>query len=232
MQADHFHCPVCGQKRRPEDRRSGRILPQLITQGLRRRAPGWEPDRPVCRYCVAESKAEYLESMLMESGSPASVPDQSVLDSVRRDGLMTASLEQESPVDRLTWQQKLSQRTAALAGSWRLPFLILLFLVTWIGLNLIYRPFAPFPVIVFAVISAVLASLAALQAPLILDSQRLQQEMDRQRSQTDYRLNLTAELEIRYLDQKTDLILQRQEELLEELRELRSALGREESSPG
>lgn len=48
-------------------------------------------------------------------------------------------------------------------------------------LNVAGRPFGPYPVIVFAVISAVLGSIAALQGPMILSAQRRASERDRLR---------------------------------------------------
>ena len=99
-----------------------------------------------------------------------------------------------------------------------------MFLAFWISFNVLLQPYEPYPVIILAVISAVLGSLAALQGPIILMSQRRQARLDRLRAENDYRLNLKAELEIRYLSEEmthflkttrhypTQLHLNRQEE--------------------
>jgi uncharacterized membrane protein len=52
--------------------------------------------------------------------------------------------------------------------------------------------------------------LAAIQAPVIMMSQKRQDEKDRQRSFNDYRVNLKAELEIRHLHEKIDYLISRQ----------------------
>jgi len=53
----------------------------------------------------------------------------------------------------------------------------------------------------------VLSALAGLQAPIILMSQNRQDAKDRLRSEYDYRINLKAEMEIRHLHEKLDLLL-------------------------
>ena len=72
----------------------------------------------------------------------------------------------------------------------------------------------PFPMIIFGVISAVLATLAALYGPFILMSQRSMQERDRIRAEGDYQINLKAELEIQYLSEMVEKVLLNQEALL------------------
>jgi uncharacterized membrane protein len=60
----------------------------------------------------------------------------------------------------------------------------------------------------------VLSCIAALQAPIIMMSQNRKDEKDRKRSENDYLINLKAELEIRGLNQKVDLLLEEQITLL------------------
>jgi uncharacterized membrane protein len=60
----------------------------------------------------------------------------------------------------------------------------------------------------------ILSCIAALQAPIIMMSQNRQEEKARQRSENDYLINLKAELEIRSLHQKIDLLLEDQIKIL------------------
>jgi uncharacterized membrane protein len=53
----------------------------------------------------------------------------------------------------------------------------------------------------------ILSCIAALQAPIIMMSQNRQEEKDRMRSENDYLINLKAEIGIRSLHQKMDLLL-------------------------
>ena len=84
------------------------------------------------------------------------------------------------------------------------------FLLLWIALNafiLLNKGFDPYP---FILLNLILSCLAALQAPVIMMSQNRQEEKDRQRAQNDYLINLKAELEIRSLHQKFDLVIEEQ----------------------
>ena len=65
----------------------------------------------------------------------------------------------------------------------------------------------------------ILSTIAALQAPIIMMSQNRQEEKDRIRSENDYMINMKAELEIRSLNQKIDLLLEEQIKILFESQE-------------
>ena len=69
------------------------------------------------------------------------------------------------------------------------------------------KRFDPYP---FSLMNLVLSCIAASQAPIIMMSQNRQEEKDRTRNENDYRVNLKAEVEIRTLHQKIDLLIQEQ----------------------
>jgi uncharacterized membrane protein len=79
------------------------------------------------------------------------------------------------------------------------------------------QPFDPYP---YILLNLVLSCLAALQAPIIMMSQKRLEAKDRLRSESDYRVNLKAELEIRHLHEKVDHILTRQWDRLAEIQEI------------
>lgn len=81
--------------------------------------------------------------------------------------------------------------------------------------------FDPYP---FILLNLVLSCLAAVQAPIIMMSQRRREAKDRLRSLNDYRVNLKAELEIRNLHEKVDHLITRQWERLAEIQELQIEL--------
>lgn len=69
-----------------------------------------------------------------------------------------------------------------------------------------------------------LSCIAAIQAPIIMMSQNLQEAKDRIRSQHDYQVNLKAELEIRHLHEKIDHLLSHQWERLVQIQEIQLEL--------
>ena len=118
------------------------------------------------------------------------------------------------PKEILTRGQKISDKVARFGGSWAfiISFFIILFL--WIMFNTIAPigdDFDPYP---FILMNLILSCIAALQAPIIMMSQNRQEEKDRKRSENDYLINLKAELEIRALNQKIDLLLEEQIKIL------------------
>ncbi len=81
--------------------------------------------------------------------------------------------------------------------------------------------FDPYP---YILLNLVLSCLAAIQAPIIMMSQKRQEAKDRLRSENDYRVNLKAELEIRHLHEKIDHIVTRQWERLAEIQQIQLEL--------
>ncbi|MCX6318096.1 MAG: DUF1003 domain-containing protein [Bacteroidetes bacterium] len=118
------------------------------------------------------------------------------------------------PKDMLTKGQKISDKVARFGGSWNFIIWFFLILIGWIIFNAAVTKryqFDPYP---FILMNLVLSCIAALQAPVIMMSQNRQEEKDRQRSENDYLVNLKAELEVRSLHQKVDLLLEEQIKVL------------------
>ncbi|MCB0776910.1 MAG: DUF1003 domain-containing protein [Chitinophagaceae bacterium] len=121
------------------------------------------------------------------------------------------------PTELLTRGQKVSDKVARFGGSWKFIILFAFILTIWIIYNTLTPgkdAFDPYP---FILMNLVLSCIAALQAPIIMMSQNRQEEKDRQRSQNDYLINLKAELEIRSLHQKMDLLLEEQIKSIHEI---------------
>jgi uncharacterized membrane protein len=120
------------------------------------------------------------------------------------------------PDETLTKGQKISDNVAKFGGSWRFIIIFGIVLTLWIIFNVIAIgrfKFDPYP---FILMNLILSCIAALQAPIIMMSQNRQEEKDRIRSENDYLINLKAELEIRSLHQKMDLLLEDQIKALTE----------------
>ena len=107
---------------------------------------------------------------------------------------------------------------SAAAGPSSASFFVVL--VVWMAFNVWAATrdvFDPYP---FILLNLVLSCLAAIQAPIIMMSQKRQEAKDRLRSENDYRVNLKAELEIRHLHEKIDHLINRQWERLAEIQQI------------
>lgn len=107
--------------------------------------------------------------------------------------------------DKLTRGQSIADQVAATMGSWRFIIIQSSILIAWIALNIaaFVQHWDPYP---FILLNLALSFQAAYAAPFIMMSQNRQQDIDRQKAENDYQVNVKAELEIELLHQKLDLL--------------------------
>lgn len=119
---------------------------------------------------------------------------------------------------KYTLGQKAADKIAGFAGSWAFIFAFVGVLLTWMVINIIMasNAFDPYP---FILLNLVLSCVAAIQAPLIMMSQNRQEQKDRTRAENDYKVNLKTEIMIEDLHDKLNKILERQEEILNHIKE-------------
>jgi uncharacterized membrane protein len=116
---------------------------------------------------------------------------------------------------------KVADRVASFGGSWWFIFLFLFLMAVWIVANSFYKSFDPFP---FILLNLILSTIAALQAPVIMMSQNRKEAKDRQRAVNDYLINVKAEIEVRNLHQKLDLLIADQMKTLFEIQKMQMDL--------
>jgi uncharacterized membrane protein len=87
--------------------------------------------------------------------------------------------------EQATFGERMADKMAAGAGSWKFIIFFCLLMAVWIGFNAYMgaHAFDPFP---FILLNLTLSTLAALQAPVILMSQNRQASKDRAVAQNDY----------------------------------------------
>ncbi len=111
-------------------------------------------------------------------------------------------------IENLTNGEKISDKVARFGGSWKFIISFFIILILWIAFNAIAIGTYRFDAYPFILMNLILSCLAALQAPIIMMSQNRQEQKDRIRSENDYLINLKAEMQIRSLNQKIDLLLE------------------------
>lgn len=107
--------------------------------------------------------------------------------------------------DRTFWE-RLADTVADVGGSWTFIGVFSCVLIGWAALNLLLArvsaAFDPYP---FIFLNLMLSAVAALQAPVIMMSQKRQAVRDRLAAEHDYTVNLRAELEIMRLHDRLQL---------------------------
>jgi uncharacterized membrane protein len=216
---DLYKCVVCGTKRpRSEMVAIDGLRPEFVAL-IRQDAPDMPADGVICHDDLLKYRHRYVADMLLKEKSELSALDKSVIASIAGKGTLTENVDSVFD-EKLTLGDRWADRIATFGGSWAFIGSFAAVMAAWIVLNLsslIATPFDPYP---FILLNLVLSCLAAVQAPLIMMSQRRQETKDRLRSQNDYRVNLKAELEIRLLHEKLDHLLLRQWERLAEIQQI------------
>ena len=130
-------------------------------------------------------------------------------------------------LDQTTFGEALADRVAAFGGSWTFILVFVAVLIGWVALNtgaLGAHAFDPYP---YIFLNLMLSMLAAVQAPIIMMSQNRQAAKDRAQADSDYQVNLKAEMEIMALHDKLDALrVDRLEALLLQQAEQIAALRR------
>lgn len=153
------------------------------------------------------------ESSLLSGDKQLLKLQQIVKQTIDEEKLIVENLLNE-PKEILTKGQGISDKVARFGGSWNFIISFAVLLLVWILINTLTPTgveFDPYP---FILMNLLLSALAALQAPIIMMSQNRKEEKDRKRNENDYLINLKAELEIRGLHQKIDLLLEEQIKIL------------------
>ena len=132
-----------------------------------------------------------------------------VQDTIKEEQLIINNLL-HPPKEIITRGQSVSDKVARFGGSWKFIIMFGIILAVWIAFNVLAPKDADFDPYPFILMNLILSCVAALQAPIIMMSQNRQEEKDRMRSENDYLINLKAEMEIRSLHQKMDLLLEEQ----------------------
>jgi uncharacterized membrane protein len=211
------HCAICGQETQ-EPLALGLIRP-AIAQAMLAAHPSLTADSVVCHKHVIPYRSRYVEDMLERERGELSDLEKQVLESMTREQTVSQNVE-ETYEDKRTFGERAADMVADFGGSWNFIGLFTLVLIVWMALNVwlsAARIFDPYP---FILLNLVLSCLAAIQAPIIMMSQKRQDAKDRLRSENDYRVNLKAELEIRNLHEKVDHLITRQWERLAEIQQI------------
>lgn len=155
------------------------------------------------------ASSKYIRNLLHTEDEQLEKLNEIVAKSLEQEKLLLQKINTTSE-DNLSPGQRIADKVAKFGGSWKFIILFGIILFAWIVINIFLptgKKFDPFP---FILMNLVLSCIAALQAPVIMMSQNRQEEKDRQRNENDYMINLKAEVEIRTLHQKIDLLIQDQ----------------------
>ena len=211
------HCAICGREAH-EPLEFGMIRPALA-QAILAEHPDLTADSPICREHLIPYRTRYVEDMLARERGEFTELEHQVVKSIAREELVSRNIEKAWDGKR-SFGERAADLVAEFGGSWNFIGVFFAILLVWMGFNIWAATRAVFDPYPFILLNLVLSCLAAIQAPIIMMSQRRQEHKDRLRSENDYRVNLKAELEIRHLHEKIDHLITRQWERLAEIQQI------------
>jgi uncharacterized membrane protein len=193
-------------------------LHPTLAERIRRDHPTLAPDAVVSRHETDRYRLAHVEELLREERGELTALDGEVARSLAEGELTTQNVEHDYEEKR-TLGERLSDGLASFGGSWTFLIIFALLFALWMEFNVAEgaKAFDPYP---FILLNLVLSCIAAIQAPIIMMSQKRQEAKDRLRSLNDYRVNLKAELEVRHLHDKIDHLMSKQWQRLAEIQEL------------
>lgn len=212
-------CAITGRERPKRDLISLDVIRPALVERIRQDYPDIAADAAIERGQLAKYRSLYVEELLKAEHGDFSDLERRVAESMASHETLAENIEEEYEEDR-TFGEKVSDHLASFGGSWAFLIAFGVFLGVWMGINLIMgekRAFDSYP---FILLNLILSTIAAIQAPIIMMSQKRQEAKDRLRSFNDYQVNLKAELEIRHLHEKMDHLLSKQFQRLAEIQQV------------
>jgi uncharacterized membrane protein len=212
-----LYCALCGKEARVP-MRFGSVRPAIASL-MSAEHPKLTSEDIVCGRHVSDYRTRYVAELLERERGELSELDRQVVESMAREETVARDVE-AAWEDKRTFGETAADMVAEFGGSWNFIGLFFAVLVIWMGFNIwatTREVFDPYP---FILLNLVLSCVAAIQAPIIMMSQKRQESKDRLRSENDYRVNLKAELEIRNLHEKMDHLINRQWERLAEIQQI------------
>ncbi len=222
-------CAVTGKDRPRRDLISLDDVRPSLAERIRADHPDLPQNALISRTELARYRTTYVEELLKEEHGELTELDRQVAESIANHDTIAENVDEEYEDER-TLGERLSDHLAAFGGSWTFIILFSAVMAVWIVYNAVVIEadrFDPYP---YILLNLILSTLAAVQAPIIMMSQNRQEAKDRLRSDSDYRVNLKAELEIRHLHEKMDHLISRQWQRLAEIQQMQLELMHDLSS--
>ncbi len=217
--SDSHACAISGRPKPRHDLLDLETVRPSLSDRIRREHPHLPDNALVSKDEIARYRAAYIEDLLRDENGEMSELERKVAESLATNATLAENVEADYEGKR-SLGELLSDHIASFGGSWMFIISFGLVMAAWIGLNLVQgaaRAPDPYP---FILLNLILSALAAIQAPIIMMSQKRQEQKDRLRSLNDYKVNLKAELEIRHLHEKVDHLLNKQWQRLIDIQKL------------
>lgn len=200
-----------------------------VADHIKAKSPNFTANQKICESCYDIARVEYIRQVLSSDRIQLDEIESALIEKIGKRALVSENVR-EAHDERLGFGDRLADRIAQFGGSWAFITLFMIIIFAWMVTNTLllkHKSFDPYP---FILLNLVLSTLAALQAPVIMMSQNRQNEKDRLQAESDYRINLKAEIELQFLHEKIDHLLNHQMQNLLELQDVQIDLLKDRKS--
>jgi uncharacterized membrane protein len=219
-------CYVTGAEQDIDDLISGADIREAVIHEIQKDHPDFNDDSYISTRELFKYRQRHMENIVKKEVGQVTALEKQVLQKLEANKFVADNVEPEIESES-SFADRLSDKIAEFGGSWKFIISFLSMMAGWMILNvLVYheKGFDPYP---FIFLNLILSCLAALQAPIIMMSQNRQADKDRIRSEHDYQVNLSAELQIRMLHEKLDHLMHNQHREMIEIQEIQIELMQE-----
>ena len=226
---DRAKCAITGREHDKRDLVYFDHIRPALADRIRRDHPEIDDHALIEPQELARYRVQYVEDLLKAESGDIDELDRRVAESMARNETLAQNIESEY-AEKRSLGETMSDHLASFGGSWSFLIAFAVFLAVWMLINIMLgekRAFDSYP---FILLNLVLSTIAAIQAPIIMMSQKRQEAKDRLRSFNDYQVNLKAELEIRQLHEKIDHLISKQFQRLAEIQQVQLEIMNERQS--
>ena len=219
-------CYVTGTEHDIEDLISGADVREAVIDEIQKDHPEFNDHSYISTRELFKYRQRHMENIVKREIGQVTELEKQVLEKLKSNKFVAEDVEPELESEA-SFADRLSDKIAEFGGSWKFIISFLSMMAIWMSVNILWyheKGFDPYP---FILLNLVLSCLAALQAPIIMMSQNRQEAKDRIRSEHDYQVNLSAELQIRMLHEKLDHLMHNQHRQLIEIQEIQIELMQE-----
>ena len=195
------------------------LVRDTLLQLIKKDNPQIDPNGYISMEELNKARIKLAEQMTEDELADLMRLKKEVQDSLLKQATLAKDIDKEFD-SRATRGERIADKVAAFGGSWTFIIIFGVILFVWMGVNttlVLSKPFDPFP---YIFLNLVLSCLAAIQAPVIMMSQNRQEAKDRMRSESDFKTNLKAELEIQGINEKIDKLINDQWKHLLEIQQM------------
>jgi uncharacterized membrane protein len=218
---EKYLCHISKKRLPLEEVYKGEMIRKELLHFIKKDHPDFKKSSYISLAELSIYRHRYMSYLIKGESGELNQIENEVLDAISKNKILNENVEVDFE-ERLKVGQKVADKVAKFGGSWTFIMFFFSFIIVWMIINiwaLAKKSFDPYP---FILLNLILSCLAAIQAPVIMMSQNRKEEKDRKRSENDYKVNLKAELEIKFLNEKVDHLMIHQNRRLLEIQQLQT----------